>query len=194
MASSAHDAALIKSTAYYLHVGPLVFKGGCCWCGFLPHIVFFTVRLVSSSATATSTVWGVRALGAGDLSPQRRSAVFAVVKAGPQLMTRMVSSSLARSRQSLFGAVAAYFRLQRQQMQSIPNSRPSPCQRKPRPRSVSIDAPAQGAGQLVLTPIRARDNTPRTRQRLLHLADCPGLIFPMDVAETVRQELIGVWR
>ena len=72
-------------------------------------------------------------------------------------------SSLARSRQSLCGAVTAYLRLQRQQMQSIPKRRPSPCQRKPRPRSVSIDAPAQGVGQLVLTPIRARDNTPRTR-------------------------------
>ena len=105
-------------------------------------------------------------------------------------------SSLVRSRQSLCGAVTAYFRLQRQQMQSIPKRRPSPCQRKPRPQSVSIDASAQGVGQMVLTPIRARDNTPRTRPSgyygMWHLADCPGLIFPMDVEETVRRELIGV--
>jgi hypothetical protein len=120
--------------------------------------------------------------------------VHCVVKAGPQLMTRMVKCALQFPRPFTTVPVWRRHRLQRQQMQSVPKSRPSPCKRKPRLRSVSIYASAQGVRQLRYSIDPGERDYARAAiaPRRLPRPASTGLIFPMDAEETVRREWIGV--
>jgi hypothetical protein len=110
------------------------------------------------------------------------------------LMTRMVKCALQFPRPFTTVPVWRRHRLQRQQMQSVPKSRPSPCKRKPRLRSVSIYASAQGVRQLRYSIDPGERDYARAAiaPRRLPRPASTGLIFPMDAEETVRREWIGV--